>query len=453
MFASQLVPRLAIAASLLLAAQAAAQGPPAPAANDPAQSSPEEALKGQSLKKSGAAWILPDEASILKDLRDARELYRRVEQGMAGQQQFEIEAQRQKMEMTQLRTQSSLLQQQVEHYDQQLEQMGSSVAGNPLFNYQRDELSQERNRIVGALNQVNNRLNQLDKEDRDRDKNRDSDPSLLLNAEVAEAREKYMQSIYDLRKAVDALRDKYAELAKKPEVTQALDALSASSRSKQRLGPSKPLLEAIKFLEKAEGSVKSESIELHREGGVFHVYATLNKVPTKMVFDTGAGLTTLSAKLAQKIGVKSSPTDQDVELKTADGTLIKTKVQMIPSVRVGKFNVPNVECAVMPEDKGDIDPLLGQSFFKHFKVEFRPDAGRLSLKRLETESDNGAKGVAGSGNEFNSDPPASTKATDKASPRSRRPTRTTRPTPRGRRPATPKGDMPADPATGNSSPN
>ena len=75
----------------------------------------------------------------------------------------------------------------------------------------------------------------------------------------------------------------------------------ASTKTKQRLGPSKPLLDAIKLLEKAEGSVQSETIELHRDGGVFHVYANLNKVPTKMVFDTGAGLTTISAKLAQDL--------------------------------------------------------------------------------------------------------------------------------------------------------
>ena len=38
----------------------------------------------------------------------------------------------------------------------------------------------------------------------------------------------------------------------------------------------------------------------------------------------------------------------------------------------------------MPAEKGDVDPLLGQPFFKHFKVDFSPEAGRLTLKRLET---------------------------------------------------------------------
>jgi len=34
------------------------------------------------------------------------------------------------------------------------------------------------------------------------------------------------------------------------------------------------------------------------------------------------------------------------------------KQMTIPSVRVSTFTVANVECVVMPEEKGDIDPLL-----------------------------------------------------------------------------------------------
>jgi DNA mismatch repair ATPase MutS len=90
-----------------------------------------------------------------------------------------------------------------------------------------------------------------------------------LNAAVAQSREKYMQAVLDLRKSVDDLTAKYDELAKNPEVAKALEALSASTKSKQRLGPSAKIRDAIKLLEKAERSVQSETIELHRENGVF----------------------------------------------------------------------------------------------------------------------------------------------------------------------------------------
>jgi clan AA aspartic protease (TIGR02281 family) len=255
-----------------------------------------------------------------------------------------------------------------------------------------------------------------------------------------------MQAVLDLRKSVDEITAKYDELAKNAEVTKALEALSTSSKSKQKLGPSKALRDAIKLLEKSERLVQSETIELHRENGVFHVYATLGKLPTKMVFDTGAGLTTISAKLAARIGLNPKPGDPAVHLKTADGTVVEGKQLAIPSVRVGKFTIPNVECAVMPAAKGDVDPLLGQSFFKYFKVEFSPEAGRLSLKKLETsETEADSKPVADAD---------STKSAPKAAAKSRRPTRQPRATAKSKRPARgrrqpgPGGDDQAPPDAG-----
>lgn len=301
--------------------------------------------------------------------------------------------------------------------DQQINALVSPPGGNVFVNQQRNQLSQQKNVLVAQSNEVNNLLNTL--QEQNRDQGQDQDQKLQLNAEVAQSREKYMQAVVDLRKSMDELTAKYDELAKNPEITKALDALSASTKSKQKLGPSAKIREAIKLLEKAEGSVQSENIELHRENGVFHVYASLGKASAKMVFDTGAGLTTISTKLAGRIGLKPKASDPTVRLTTADGTVIEAKRLVIPSVRIGKFTVPNVECAVMPAEKGDVDPLLGQSFFKYFKVEFNPEAGKLSLKKLDTSGDGDAtKSMA------DADAKPSTKATTKGR-RTTRPSRAT----------------------------
>jgi hypothetical protein len=82
----------------------------------------------------------------------------------------------------------------------------------------------------------------------------------------------------------------------------------------------------------------------------------------------------------------------------------------------------------MPEEKGNVDPLLGQSFFKHFKVEYSPEARTLNLKRLETADSDGATASA-------TDPDASGQAS-KAASKSRRPsTRQSRASTKSRRPA------------------
>ena len=371
-----------IGLTVLLAAvaSAAAQGQdPAPA-----ELTPQAVLKSHNLERSGTTWTLRDEKAVLKDLRDARDVYRQVAQGMMSQQELEFGAQNRQDALLQLRERSAVLDQSIAEFDVQLNALVAPPGGNNFVQQQRNLLSQQRNLLVAEHNQVVNQLNTLQEQ---QNKDQGQDQKLQLNAEVAQSREKYMQAVLDLRKSVDALTAKYDELAKNPEATKALEALSASTKSKQRLGPSAKIRDAIKLLEKAERSVQSETIELHRENGVFHVYSSLGKVPTKMIFDTGASLTTISAKLASRIGLKLKTGDPTVQLTTADGTVVEAKRLVIPSVRVGKFTVQNVECAVMPAEKGDVDPLLGQTFFKHFKVEFSAEAGRLSLKKLDTDGD------------------------------------------------------------------
>jgi clan AA aspartic protease (TIGR02281 family) len=401
-------------------------------------------LKQHYLSRSGTTWILTDEKAVLKDLRDARDLYRLVAQGMASQQELAFGSQNQHAALLQLRERSDVLNQSIAQLDAQLSALVEPPGGNAFVQQQRNQLAQQRNQLVAAHNQIVNQLNTLQEQNRDQDQ----DQKLQLNAEVAQRREKYMQAILDLRKSVDGVTDKYNELAKNADVTKALASLSASSKTKHKLGPSKALLDAIKVLEKAEGTVQSEIIELHREGGVFHVYATLGKVPTKMVFDTGAGLTTISTALASRIGLKHKPGDATVQLKTADGSVIESKQMVIPSVRVGKFSIANVECAVLPKEKGNVDPLLGQSFFKHFQVEFSPEAGRLSLKRLETEVEAAPKTGAGT-EQGKLAPKAATKARKpraqpKAAAKAKRATRGRQPAPGGSDQPAPAG-APAEP--------
>jgi clan AA aspartic protease (TIGR02281 family) len=348
-------------------------------AQEPRKDSPEQVLKSHELKRSGTVWLLPGEAAILKDLRDARALSREIGEGIAQQQAFEYGSQERQAQVMQLREQSNLFNQQLAEVNQQLASLAG--AGGNFVAQQRAQLGRQNNILVAQLNQVRNQLQAF----QDQSKDQEKDTKLQLNAEVAKTREKYMEAILELRKAVDEITAKYDELKNNEEVTKALASLSASTKSQHRLGPSKALNDAIKLLKRSEGSVQSESIELHRENGVFHVMAMMNgKVPVRMVFDTGAGLTTISAKLAKEIGLKPSPTDSPVELTVADGTRVQGRKMTIPLVRVGKTTVKNVECAVMPESKRDVDPLLGQSFFKNLTIEFNQDTGRLKISKVDT---------------------------------------------------------------------
>ena len=66
---------------------------------------------------------------MLKDLRDARDLYRQVAQGMMGQQELAFGAQNRQAALLQLREQNELLSQQIGQLDQQLEALNYPGAG------------------------------------------------------------------------------------------------------------------------------------------------------------------------------------------------------------------------------------------------------------------------------------------------------------------------------------
>jgi clan AA aspartic protease (TIGR02281 family) len=117
------------------------------------------------------------------------------------------------------------------------------------------------------------------------------------------------------------------------------------------------------------------------------------KGPIRMVFDTGAGPTTLSAAVAADLRLK--PTGRTVPLVVADGTKVTAKEMIIRSVTVGRLTVRDVTCVVMPKDKGDVSPLLGQSFLQRFDFKYTQGAGRLVLTKVEPDEPAGTpkKGI------------------------------------------------------------
>ena len=164
----------------------------------------------------------------------------------------------------------------------------------------------------------------------------------------------------------------------------ALATLGRKSKIKLKLGPSPQFLSNVKLLERIEKSVISDSVDLHKEGGVFWVNVTFNgKVTKPMVFDTGASLTTLPAALAAEIGLTPTSSDPVIRCETADGTVVEAKQKTIPSLRVGRFTINNVVCVVMPPGKGNVAPLLGQSFHRHFTHKFTPESGHLVMSKVE----------------------------------------------------------------------
>ena len=340
---------------------------------------PGDILKAQGLKRAaGSTWLFVDEAVILKDVREASALSMQLRGAQERQQALEMGNQNPQVLIENYRQQIDLLDQRIGAYDQELANLGPS-GGNQAANVYHNLLVQERNAIVVEQRRLSSLINNLGAQ-----RGQFQEQKQQFNAEVARLRESYMQAVSGLRKSVDEVTAKYAELNGKEEVLKALKDLSASTRTKQKLGPSKELASAIKWLAKFEGSVHNESVELHRENGVDHVDVMLNgKGPVRMVFDTGAGPTTLSAALAAQLGLK--PTGRTIPCVIADGSKVMAKEMVIRTVSIGKLSVKDVTCVAMPKDKGDVDPLLGQSFLQRFDFKYTQGSGRLVLTKVDPD--------------------------------------------------------------------
>ncbi len=338
------------------------------------QDPPDKVLKGKGLRKKGSyLYVLPGERELSNALRrrrpagkispvqaELRDVTRRQEQAEARLEQVERDA-------------DSLIEQRRRvHQDvQAADRDGASV--------------DVRNRLITTYNDVSDRLNQVGREHE-----RIAEGLPRLREDVAEARERYLQTLLDVRDLVDKTLERYDVLKKDPAVKAALDTLNDGRAGKRQitLGPSPTFTRDVQKLAGLEKQILSETIELRARHGVFSLEAIINgKHHVPMVLDTGAALICLPSAVAKRVGLKASTTDPTIKLQLADGRMVKAGIVRLKSLRVGKFKVDDVPCALLPRSMSEAPPLLGQSFLRHFTYRIDSDGRKLTLRKFEIPTD------------------------------------------------------------------
>ena len=376
-------------------------------------------LTGRNLTKApGSTWVVENETTILKAFKDAQSLTARLKRGEAQLADVESGNQDPKAIVQSYREQVAMLGQQLMAVDQQIRQLawapvGASDLARNMLNQQRGSITREQGRLNAAINTLNTQGPEFEKQ------------KLQFTGEIEKLRKEKKEAVDSLHESVDKAMAKYAELEKDEPVVKALAGLSKVTSSRHMLGPSRDLLNVVKWLG-GSTAAQTETIELHREGDVDHIDMQLNGRSVRMVLDTTAAQTTLPAALATKLGLK--PTSHTVDSHAADATkpaadatkpaadatkpaadatkpaadatkpaadatkpapepadaaAAGAREMTIATVRVGKMTAKDVTCLVLPEEKGDVAPVLGQSFLKHFEYKHMKDAGRLVLTRVE----------------------------------------------------------------------
>jgi len=338
-------------------------------------------LKSHELKRLGSTYVLPDEAPVLKRMKELASLQQKVNEGLQYLDMIETRGEQRKVFIEELSENHQALQAQLQEMSQQIAQIEQAGINNPLMSAQRNQVVAQHNAIIAADNQVVERLNSLRRMEGDRD------PKHQVVGEVTQRREEFLEAMLELRKLVDAALARYQGLAQNDEVVRALNDVSAASKSKikYKLGPSRDFLAAVQRLEKAEGVVSTDAIKCRREGGVFVVDAMINgKLAVPMIYDTGASEVVISTELADRLGIKPKDSDPVVPHQIADGSIVNARKMVLESIRVGKVVVKNIACSVMPSNKTEVPLLLGQGFLSRVDHKMSSD-GRLTIAKVDQD--------------------------------------------------------------------
>jgi aspartyl protease family protein len=322
-----------------------------------AEDTPDDTLKAKGLRRVSAFYVLPAEADLAKKLSQLRGLLNELTFATARQQAMEAEGENSKKLVETYSQQRRMLRQQLPS--------ASSVA--------------EQNQVIETMNELGDRINMLI---------RGSDNAEAVKKQsstVAHKREAYVQALLDTRSFIDEAKKNYTDLGQDEAVKTALAKLNETKKSPIKLGPTRTYESNVKLFEKLESGLLTETISLHDDHGVFMVDTILNgKVSKPMIFDTGASLMSIPPDLAGQLGLKPGDDTPTIKLETASGAVVEGKLMTLDSVRVGKFQVENVRCAVLPESLSKAPPLLGGTFLRNFVYKITPETGKLTLSKVNT---------------------------------------------------------------------
>ena len=323
----------------------------------------ERYLQEQGLKRLSVYFALPDESEVTKKLRDANDLKKDA-----------IEAQRTVAAAEKKIDDKKKL---IVDYLQKRRQLRTQLASARTV--------EMNNRLVMMLNELADRITLL-YESKDDEKTLEE-----AQAALSAATEKYVQHLIETRKMYDQVNEKYEDLAATPRVNLAVDHYSKAVGKNYRLGPGASFLSAGRRLKAMEDTILSEEIALRRgDGNLWILPVTFNGKSTQlMAIDTGASIISLPWKMAVDIGLMPQEDDPTIQLSLADGSIVQGWQKTAETVRVGKFTVKDVECAVMPQHLGNAAPLLGLSFFKHFTFKIDTANAKLVMAKVETSESGG----------------------------------------------------------------
>jgi len=132
----------------------------------------------------------------------------------------------------------------------------------------------------------------------------------------------------------------------------------------------------------APATIAKASIPFEKRGQVVVVEVMLNKtVPAKLVVDTGATYTMISAAMAKELSIDPQQTQRTMPFQTANG-VIQAPLTNLESVTLGGMEIKNLTTAIHDAvPSAQVAGLLGLNFLSNFRLDIDTDKGILHLEK------------------------------------------------------------------------
>ena len=136
----------------------------------------------------------------------------------------------------------------------------------------------------------------------------------------------------------------------------------------------------------AEPAPRSEvtkaSIPFEKQGQVVVIEAMLNgRTPAKLIVDTGATYTMISAATAKELAIEPNASARRLPIQTANG-MIQAPVTSLESINVGGVEMKNLAAVIhdaLPNSQ--VAGLLGLNFLINFRMDIDIQKGLLHLEK------------------------------------------------------------------------
>lgn len=195
--------------------------------------------------------------------------------------------------------------------------------------------------------------------------------------DLTNAKDRLTLGILSAREIASRLPRAYEQLSKDREVRAALTELGPD----HRLGPLGDGYESdVRALKGYEKYIFTDWVPLYEQSGRQRISGIVNEVvPVTFTWRGSHDPTTLSTSMAEAAGLTIPPTSPTVELPVQRNRTVKARVLRLPSVRLGKHVLRDVEAYVLPPEAEDLGAQLGLDALGDRIAREQPDRLRLLI--------------------------------------------------------------------------